>query len=432
MSGTRPRDDRPLRIVAIADTDSYVKWAAALLGPVPGAELIVLNTELVVSDGQLESALNGSGFAGSGRVRRAEYGELSSLLRGADAVLLAARGPLVRVLARLVASVEPRPVIVTGLPGISVPATWLALHFRRECDLFVLHSHREIGEFVELAAERGLDQLFALATLPFARSAARSAHGDRGTDLVFAAQAIVPPTRVERLRVARLLVRAAEADPSRRVVLKLRGRPGEAETHRELAPYPALLEEITPVRPANLVVSTEPMSVALERAQGLVTVSSTAAIEAAASGVPVIALDAFGVSPTLINVVFEGSGLFGSEDDVVARRFRAPSPGWLDGNYFHDPEDDDWMPLLAALVERRRRGGLEPRRPPRPLGGRARDAWERRLALGREDRSVGGMAAYAVGLPLRALVRGVRRVRNRLTEDRSTATDPTAPTSRAS
>lgn len=37
------------RIIAVADSDSYVKWAAALLAPVPGAELIVLETELVVS-----------------------------------------------------------------------------------------------------------------------------------------------------------------------------------------------------------------------------------------------------------------------------------------------------------------------------------------------------------------------------------------------
>ena len=96
------------RIVAVADTDSYVKWAAALLGPVPGAELIVLETELVVSAAQQRVALAGSGLE---RVRRATFADLPGLLADADAVLLAARGPLVRVLARLAS----RPVSYTHL-----------------------------------------------------------------------------------------------------------------------------------------------------------------------------------------------------------------------------------------------------------------------------------------------------------------------------
>jgi len=396
------------RIVAVADTDSYVKWAAALLGPLPGAELIVLETQLVVSPAQQAAALAGSGLE---RVRRATFDQLPSLLAGADAVLLAARGPLVRVLARLVAALDPRPVIVTGLPGISIPATWLALHFRRQCDLFLLHSRREVREFAALAGERGIPQRFALATLPFAR---RGAPIERaGTDLVFAAQAIVPRAYDDRVRVARLLVRAARENPDHRVVLKLRGRPGEAETHRELHPYPELLARIGDV-PENLVVSTAPMSEALATAEGLVTVSSTAAIEAAAQGVPVIALDTFGVAPSLINVVFEGSGLLGGEEDVVRRRFRTPAPSWLGDNYFHEPSEDDWLAQLTDAVAQRRAGTLPLRAPARRLGGRARDVWERRLALGKADRTLTGSLAYAVGVPARIVLRTARRWRTRV------------------
>lgn len=391
------------RIIAVADSDSYVKWAAALLAPVPGAELIVLETELVVSPAQQRAALAGSGLE---RVRRATYDELPALLAGANAVLLAARGPLVRVLARLAAGLDPAPVILTGLPGISIPATWLALHFRRGCDLFVLHSRREVREFSALAAERGIPQRFGLATLPFARSAERVER--EGTDLVFAAQAIVPRLREHREHVARLLVRAARAQPDRRVVLKLRARPGEAETHRELVSYPELLAELGET-PPNLVISTAPMREALETAEGLVTVSSTAAIEAAAQGVPVIALDTFGVSRRLINLVFEGSGLLAGDEDVVARRFHRPAPEWLDENYFHDPAEDDWLARTTELVARRRAGLLAPHRAPRRLGGRARDAWERKLALGDRDRSLSGTLAYAVGVPARRVLRAVRR-----------------------
>ena len=91
--------------------------------------------------------------------------------------------------------------------------------------------------------------------------------------------------------------------------------------------------------------------------------SSTAAIEAVARGIPVIALDVFGVADELINPVFRGSGLFGGEEDVVARRLRHPSSSWLHDNYFHGPVDDDLPMLLEELVLRRRESRLRPKPP---------------------------------------------------------------------
>lgn len=404
-----------LRVVGIADTDSYVKWAAALLGGLDreewDAELLVLDTPLVVSEAQERAALASTALQ---RVSRVSYDALTARLEREppDAVLVAARGPLVRVVARLVAGLVPRPVIVSGLPGISIPATRKALIYRTQCDLFVLHSRREVRDFGELARSRGFAQRFALTRLPFAqeRSAALVNSRQRGTDLVFAAQAIVPREIEDRLRVARLLVRAAEADPDRRVVLKLRAKAGEHQTHAEEQGLAELVESLGPV-PRNLVVSTGPMARALDSAEGLVTVSSTAAIEAVARGIPVIALDTFGVSSQLINEVFVGSGLFGDEADVVARRFRHPSPSWLRDNYFHAAADDDVTLLLRELIARRREGRLAPKPPLARAGGRARDAWERKLVLGDRDRTVAGTAAMTIGMPLRAVVRTLHRLR---------------------
>lgn len=400
---------RARRIVAIADTDSYVKWAAALLGALGeewDASLLVLETPLVVSDAQLRAALSGSGLPAE-RVSRVSWEQLVPALAptGADAVLLAGRGPLVRVLAREVAAMTPRPVIVTGLPGISIPATRKAIAYRTQCDLFVLHSRRECRDFTALAAERGMPQRFALASLPFARREAGAV--PRGTDLVFAAQAKVPAERDDRLRIARLLRTAALADPTRRVVVKLRAAVGEQQTHAERDAYPDLLATIGEL-PPNLVVSTASMGQALESAEGLVTVSSTAAIEAVGRGIPVIALDLFGVSPELINEVLAEAGLLGGEDDVVARRFRRPETGWLDENYFHDASADDWTDRVDRLIEARTAGLLAPRPPLSRRGGWLRDVWERKTVLGSQDRSIHGLVALAVGVPARAAVRWVR------------------------
>jgi glycosyltransferase involved in cell wall biosynthesis len=156
------------------------------------------------------------------------------------------------------------------------------------------------------------------------------------------------------------------------------------------------------------------MNIALATAEGLVTVSSTAAIEAMARGLPVIALDTFGVSRALINETLADAGLLGSEGDVVARRLRHPAPHWLDDNYFHPSAADDWEQSTAALIAQRRAGALAPRPALARRGGVLRDAWERRVALGRSDTSASGAIAYAVGLPVRAVVRGVHRARRTL------------------
>ena len=414
-----PAGGRRPRVVAIADTDSYVKWAAALLGGVGerwDAALLVLDTPLVVSDAQLGSALSGSGLARE-RVERIAYGRLIARLTelGADVVVIGARGPLVRVLARDLAALAHRPVIVTGLPGISIPATRRAVVYRLQSDLFVVHSRRELREFGALSARTGYAHRYALATLPFARGARVAGGGStsaasEGTDLVFATQAKVPAERADRLRIARMLVRAAAANPERRVVVKLRAASGEHQTHLEQDGYPELLASLGPL-PPNLVTSTAPMRKALRTAEGLVTVSSTAAIEAIARGIPVIALDTFGVSPQLINETLADADLLAGEDDVVARRFRHPDPEWLDDNYFHAPDVDDWTQHVETLVAQRSAGRLPPRAALVRRGGALRDAWERRIALGRSDTSAAGAVAYAVGLPLRGAVRLGQRAR---------------------
>lgn len=403
----------PLSVVAIADTDSYVKWAAALIGSLPDgsdADLVIVETPLAVSATQQETALAGSGLDPS-RVRRVEFDELPAMLRelAPDAVLVAARGPVVRVLIGVVAALEPRPVIVTGLPGISIPATTAAIIHRTQADLFVLHSIREIAAFTELARRRGLSQRFALARLPFAVNATpEEPPAPGGSDLVFASQSIVPRERVDRLRVARLLLSAARENPGKRVVVKERAASGEHQTHKQRHGLPALLRRLGPL-PENLVVSTQPMARALDTAEGLVTVSSTATIEAIARGIPVIALDSFGVDDKLINTVFVGSGLLGADTAVIRREFRHPAPEWLQDNYFHDPAQDDWVEQTGQLVVLRRAGALAPKAPRERRGGMVRDAWERKLALGRKDPSLSGAVVYAVVVPLRVLLRPILR-----------------------
>lgn len=459
MSETGVRGSGALRVVAIADADSFVKWSASLLAAVPGIRphLLIVRTPLTVSAEQQRTALAGTGMRVED-VTRLSFAETSGWLEGQhpDVVLLAGRGPFVRLMSRVIDRLTRRPVVVAGMPGMAIPAQRGALDYRRHADLLVVHSHREERAFAELGRRIGVQVPTALATLPFARVRSRMLGHDRArvlsaeqarrpgstlvvdrpertdpapsvravrepaTDIVFAAQALVPVGRDERAEIAATLVRAAEADPGRRVVLKLRSRPGEAETHGERDPY---LDLLPGRRPGNLVVSYDSMASALSTAAGLVTVSSTAAIEAVAVGVPVIALDSFGVSKSLLNTVFVGSGLLGGRAEVVAGRFRHPHPDWLRDNYFHPASDSTWWEHVEHLVALRRAGALPARVVPAVRGGAMREAWHRSSVLGREDRSVSGAAALAFGAPATKALAMLRR--GRTAADGGTWADPT-------
>ena len=439
--GLHSRDG--LRVVAIADADSFVKWSASLLGAVPGIRphLLLVRTPLTASLEQQRTALAGTGMPAEA-VTRVRFAEVQAWLEGQrpDVVLLAGRGPFVRLLGRVIDTLTHRPVTVSGLPGMAVPAQRGALEYRRHTDLLVLHSHREERAFAELGRRIGVSVPTALATLPFARrrqrmlkpehlrvDAVATSRGGvvvaerpptpvavrpRATDIVFAAQALVPVEREERAEIAAMLVRAAEADPGRRVVVKLRSRPGESETHLERDPYTELLPER---HPDNLVFSYESMASALDSAAGLVTVSSTAAIEATALGIPVIALDSFGVSKSLLNTVFVGSGLLGGRSEVVAGRFRHPHPDWLRDNYFHPESESTWWERVEQLVALRRAGALPAKRVPAARGGAMHDAWHRASVLGGEDRTLQGAAALAVGVPVTGALAALRRRRQPVT-----------------
>ena len=122
-------------------------------------------------------------------------------------------------------------------------------------------------------------------------------------------------------------------------------------------------------------------------------------------------VDDFGVSPTMINTVFEGAGLFGSTEDLADGRFRRADPAWLADNYFHAPGPDDWTVALDDLLALRAAGPL-PKRAARVSSLRA--AWDRKQAFGPADRTLGGRIALVVGIPARTLLRAARRMRDRL------------------
>lgn len=475
-------------ILAIADSDSYLKYAVHFLEHLPQwrRQVMVVRSPVQPTSVQTRSALEGTFLQGRPPavlpLKRLE----SNANPAPDVVLVAATGPVAREVLLQWSSGPKRPALVTALPGIALPATRRALAFRELCDLFLVHSVAEAEEFARLGTEAaeaaGVSLLMpddagaALAfpdpelpgddgpdpadapevvaqldaapsagsiagpttppsTSPAATSAAQGAHGGAAAAtpaapapsagpsddlpmetelvpppmalarlpmlrhqspppavtqplhrLVFAAQAKMPFLAPERRQVLLSLARTAREQPDVRVIMKLRAHRGEPQTHRERFPYDTLWDELVQeglVRGDELVWEAGPLAPLLTPGTGLVTVSSTAAIEAVDRGLPVAILNDFGVDRNLLNAMFEGSGLLTSLEQVAQLRLATADPEWARSNYFHDAEavaTSGWPEVAAALdelAERARAGELsvDP-----AVAARARTrAWRARL-----------------------------------------------------
>lgn len=375
-----------VRTLLITDSDSYVKWGASLSGQIPAgwqARLVVLRGNAQPSRRQIAEALAGTRFdvPDAELVGRDELTRILIRWRP-DVVVAAARGMAVQAVGEVMVRSGVRPVVVSGLPGISVPVLAPGLRYRRCADVFVVHSHRELREF------RAADDAhrFELATMPYLHARVvddgMSPERDR---IVFAAQAMVPASRTDRLWMLQRLVETARSHPHLTVVVKVRAHEGEPQTHVEELPYDDLLVELVEAGvdvPRNLVIEGGAMAWHLRRAVGLATISSTALLEAVAAGVPCVAIDDFGVGRRQINSVLVGSGLLGSTQRLVSGSFRHPTPEWLDDNYLHDPADNTWVAAVEELLVRRSRGELAPLPPlPRSPAARVRAAIHARLSF---------------------------------------------------
>ena len=250
-------------------------------------------------------------------------------------------------------------MLVAGLPGIAVAGIERMAAWRRWVDAFIVHGRREADDVAAAFAQVGASPRIVLDRLPFLGDPYHLAAPVRR--VVFAAQAKVPEGRDERVAILEGLARLAGTGLE--VVVKLRAAAGERQTHNEAFPYDVLWKREHTVLgfPESAIRFVEGrMRDWLDPDSALVTVSSTAAIEALALGLPTVLINDFGIREALLNEPFAHSGCLVRLADVP-ELLRAggpvPDPAWLDRNYLHtDPPE--LVGALAELVDQRRAGAL--------------------------------------------------------------------------
>ncbi|UFR02711.1 hypothetical protein KBP30_16640 [Streptomyces sp. Go40/10] len=257
-----------------------------------------------------------------------------------------------------------RPVVVTGYVGVVYEKLTDGLLLRHGADLVLANSRHDADRFRTVYEGVGADASSVTeVALPFLGGAPYTGEHEPHT-VVFAAQPSVPDNRRDRTYLLNRLIEHARKHPEREVLLKLRSKPGEHTTHIEELPYQKLAQGTG--LPDNFRLVYGHMGEVLDRTDLLVTVSSTAALEALHRRIPTAVLTDLGVREALGNHHFTGSGCLASWDQLDAGHRPVPDEEWVarqgvaaDGSYA--TAFDAARERIAKLLDRP--GGLPPLTP---------------------------------------------------------------------
>ncbi|SCG03600.1 hypothetical protein GA0115259_108427 [Streptomyces sp. MnatMP-M17] len=235
-----------------------------------------------------------------------------------DLVVLALVGGAVQAMLHGISALKlaDRPVIVTGYVGVVYEKLSDGLLLRHGADVVLANSRFDGQRFRAVYEGVGADASSVTeAALPFLGGERYVPEEGRDT-VVFAAQPSVPANRADRAYLLKRLVEHARLHPRREVLLKLRSKIGEHTTHVEEFPYQRLAEKVPGGLPPNFKLVYGNMGELLDRTDLLVTVSSTAALEALHRRIPTAILTDLGVREPLGNHHFIGSGCLASWDQL--------------------------------------------------------------------------------------------------------------------
>ena len=327
--------DAPPQALLIAAFDSQLKWVAGIRD-----ELVARGFDCTVVVPQVRSALSAGQIASAGfeAVEPVAWAELLERAVASDVVICGLSGPFtLRFTVDLAASVVaggPGPVVVTGWVGVIIEKITAGYLDRVGSDIVAVNCVDDLEHFVTVAQQLALDpDNLLLSGLPILGSTAAPPSAAPVRRVLFADQPTVPGPASERLHLYRRLIDYAYAHPEREVLLKPRHRPGE-DTFHTMKHHPEdLLAGVD--RPPNFRIDYTAVSELLPDVDLLVTMSSTACLEAIGGGCRVGLVLDLGVHERYGNHVFLGSGLLRTFDQLIADDIGTPERSWL-GSYFFD------------------------------------------------------------------------------------------------
>jgi hypothetical protein len=318
-----------MRVLLLANFDSSLKYAGRLAEAAAalGAEADLRIPTTVAPHGLGPEQVRA---ATSRPVRYEPWAGLVAAAVEADVVVPVFDGLTVERFIREVhaASGGRMPVVGSAYVGMALTDVEGGFLARSLADVVAANSRSDLRDFRVAARALGMPDsnllLAGLALLPARPEPVRA--GPIRTVLL-ADQPTVPRRNADRVYLWDRLADYAERHPDRTVLLRPRHRPGEDTFHRmDLSPVAWAASRPLP---PNLRIDHTPIHELIEASDLLLTVSSTAALEAVAAGVRV-AFIAEWINNASLNPRLLPSGLLRRFDDIDADRIGTPDPAWLD------------------------------------------------------------------------------------------------------
>ncbi len=338
------------RALYVAAFDSQLKWCGRIRDELEGRGF---STEVVVPD--VRSALSAGQILDAGFVDVESVGwhELLERAMAVDAVVCSLSGPFTQALLidladRLDTTGAPGPVVVSGWVGVIIEKITAGYLDRCGSDIVAVNSVEDLQHFHRAAAALGLPTgNLLLAGLPLL-SGQPSPQRTSVRRLLFADQPTVPSAEAERRYVYDGALAYARAHPDREVLLKPRHRPDEDTFHR-MRHHPEVLLTGQQL-PPNFSVDYTSVAELLPSVDLLVTLSSTACLEALDQGCQVALVLDLGVHERYGNQVFLDSGLLRTWEQITADDLGTPQPAWLQSYFF--PRTRTATQAIADRVEK--------------------------------------------------------------------------------
>lgn len=320
----------------IAAFDSQLKWCASLI---PDFQRAGFSCSILVPD--VRNALSREQIAAVG-VDTVEYTAWERMIercRECDVLVIALIGPLTKRLIFQLHESEPDggPVKIACWVGIIIEKQIAGYLDRCGADIVSVNSREDYDRFRTVAERLRLptDNLI-LNGLPFLPPRAASAKKGPIRTVLFADQPTIPNSWSERRYVYERLIAYARRHPERLVLLKPRHKKGEDTLHKMRYHPEDVLSDAD--LPKNFQFTYTPISHALDTTDLLITVSSTACLEAVSSGVKAALVLDLGVHERLGNHVFVDSGLLRTFDQLESDDIGVPEPEWLHSYFLGHPQ----------------------------------------------------------------------------------------------
>jgi hypothetical protein len=321
------------RALFIASFDSQLKWCRNIREEFERhgfvCRTVVPGVRSALSDEQIKAA----GFE---QVEKASWDQTVSLALSHDVVVTSLSGPMTRRLTLEMSLSDlpgPRPVLVSGWVGIIIEKLTAGYLDRMGCDVVAVNSKDDLARFLGTAQTLGVPSDNLLLTgLPFLPQHIAPMRGGPIRRVLFADQPTVPENREERLFLYDQMIAYAQRHPDREVVLKPRHRPDEDTFHKMKFSPESLLERRA--FPPNFRINYTPISEIIAEIDLLITMSSTASLEALAVGTRVAYPLDLGIHERYGNHVFEQTGLLRSFAQIFEDDIGTPSQGFIDSYFF--------------------------------------------------------------------------------------------------